>query len=102
MPFQNLFQLVFILEELLDSMYYPQKEMESRSFKEKSETIPQRRPGFTWESKDDEIIASFKISVLFRQSASWQGSIVWMENQVESQFRSLLELLFLIDSVLVG
>jgi hypothetical protein len=38
--------------------------------------------------------------VLFRQNASWQGSITWMEGKQEQSFRSALELIFLMNSAL--
>jgi len=38
------------------------------------------------------------VKVLFRQNASWQGSIAWLEGKREESFRSVLELLLLIDS----
>ena len=46
--------------------------------------------------------ATFLIKILFRQNASWQGSVAWLEGKREQSFRSALELLFLMDSVLSG
>ena len=45
-------------------------------------------------------VATFTTKVLFRQNASWQGSISWLEGQREAPFRSVLELLLLIDSAI--
>jgi hypothetical protein len=45
-------------------------------------------------------VATFVTKVLFRQNASWQGSVSWLEGQREEAFRSVLELLFLIDSAI--
>jgi hypothetical protein len=45
-------------------------------------------------------VATFATKVLFRQNASWQGSVSWLEGQREEAFRSVLELLFLIDSAI--
>jgi hypothetical protein len=45
-------------------------------------------------------VATFATKVLFRQNASWQGSVSWVEGQREEAFRSVLELLFLIDSAI--
>ena len=44
--------------------------------------------------------ATFAIKVLFRQNTSWQGSISWVDGQREETFRSVLELLLLIDSAI--
>ena len=43
-------------------------------------------------------VATFAVRVLFRQNASWQGSILWVEGDREESFRSVLELIFLLDS----
>lgn len=45
--------------------------------------------------------ATFIINVMYRQHASWQGRITWMEGQKGYSFRSVLELIKLIDSVVV-
>ena len=47
-------------------------------------------------------LATMELHILFRQNASWQGSILWMEGKQEQHFRSVLELIFLIDSALGG
>ena len=44
--------------------------------------------------------ASFIVRVTSRQNATWQGSISWTERGVTKHFRSALELIKLIDSVL--
>lgn len=45
--------------------------------------------------------ATFAVRVLFRQNASWQGSVSWLEGSREESFRSALELAFLMDSALM-
>lgn len=47
-------------------------------------------------------LATLDLHILFRQNASWQGSIFWAEGNQEQHFRSVLELIFLIDSALGG
>ncbi|HIQ97443.1 MAG TPA: hypothetical protein IAB26_12895 [Candidatus Limivivens merdigallinarum] len=42
--------------------------------------------------------ATFLIHVKYRQSATWQGEIAWVERGVKQSFRSALELLKLMDS----
>ena len=36
------------------------------------------------------------------QDASWQGSVTWLEQGQEESFRSVLELILLLDSALSG
>ena len=42
--------------------------------------------------------ATFRVRIMFRQNASWQGMVYWVEKNREENFRSALELLMLIDS----
>lgn len=44
--------------------------------------------------------ASFLIQVQFRQNATWQGSIQWLDQKKAQRFRSTLELIQLMDSAL--
>lgn len=45
-------------------------------------------------------LATFSVSVLFRRNVSWQGFVTWSEGRQEESFRSVFELLLLMDSVL--
>ena len=45
-------------------------------------------------------LATFEMRVLFRQHASWQGEIQWMDLGTKQSFRSVLELITLMDSAL--
>ena len=45
-------------------------------------------------------LATMELHILFRQNASWQGSLHWLEGNREQHFRSVLELITLIDSAL--
>ena len=44
--------------------------------------------------------ATFEMRVLFRQHASWQGELLWLEKNTRQSFRSVLELITLLDSAL--
>ncbi|MCI9263720.1 MAG: hypothetical protein HFF06_04025 [Oscillospiraceae bacterium] len=45
-------------------------------------------------------LATFDIRILFRQNSSWQGSVLWQEGDREESFRSVLELVLLMDSAM--
>ncbi len=45
-------------------------------------------------------ISTFIVRILFRQNASWQGSVLWQEGKQEQYFRSVLELILLMDNAL--
>ena len=43
---------------------------------------------------------TFIVQVQYRQNATWQGQVVWAEENRKEYFRSALELLKLIDSAM--
>ena len=45
-------------------------------------------------------IATFKLQILFRRNATWQGSVMWLETRHEETFRSVIELMSIIDQAL--
>ena len=45
-------------------------------------------------------LATFSVTVLFRQSKNWQGIVEWVEDGKEVPFRSVYELILLIDRIL--
>lgn len=118
--FQSFLEAFNRMEELYDRLQFPQASTQYRSF------LTDRRAG-RWERKADsrrdripedqrreirevnsfkEVIeqrgerATFVIRVQYRQHSSWQGEITWIDGQKKEYFRSALELLRLMDSVL--
>lgn len=69
-----------------------------REFLGLMDTLPERpsSPG----SIPKGCLATFELQVLFREHASWQGVILWKEQQSRQNFRSVLELVSLMDSAL--
>ena len=100
--FKSAMELLRIVDELQDEMNFPQKSMSTRKFSDDSTTIISRPSEGLEQFADMTPAASFKLSVLFRQNASWQGSISWIEKNLSTEFRSALEMMFLIDNVLSG
>ena len=47
-----------------------------------------------------ESIAVFRIQILFREHYTWQGRLVWQDEEKETVFHSCIELLQLIDEIL--
>ena len=35
--------------------------------------------------------------IMFRQNSSWQGTVTWVDGKMEESFRSVLELIILMD-----
>ena len=97
--FENLTQLLLLTEELHDKLRFPERSMEKRLVKSEENAISELLEAGP-DSLSADVIATFKINVIFRQNASWQGNLVWVEQGVETNFRSVLELVLLIDNVL--
>lgn len=96
--FQSLTQLLVKMEHLLDSANHPQAFTAKRFFSpitesritNSAEDGPQRKG----------MSATFVVKILFRQHTSWQGTVTWIEEKCEQTFRSVLELVLLMDSAL--
>jgi hypothetical protein len=96
-PFSGTLDLLGQMEKLLDQMQLPQAFTTLRGFVRtafpEAEAPPEPRPQVG-------AAATFAVRVLFRQNASWQGSVTWIEGKQEESFRSVLELLLLKKSAL--
>jgi len=95
--FRSLTQLLILMEKKLDEENFPQAFDSIRTF-----GPPRTAGGADGETPFARrgLLASFSIRLLFRQNASWQGSIHWLEGNEEESFRSVLEMIFLMDSAL--
>ena len=93
--FYGAIDLIKKMETMLDQMNFPQSFSAVRSFTKKTNADLR---GSDKVSSYKGNLATFSIRVLFRQNTSWQGSISWLEGKREETFRSVLELLLLIDS----
>ena len=97
--FYGAIDLIKKMETMLDEMSFPQSFSAIRSFAEKPLVALN---GTTNEVTYKGKTATFSVRVLFRQNTSWQGSISWLEGKREETFRSVLELLLLIDSAVTA
>ena len=95
--FSSLVEFLKIMDDTLNAMQFPQSFTVVRTFapppEECSADPPQERPRQGRK-------ATFAVRILFRQNASWQGSVTWLEGGAEQSFRSALELILLMDSAL--
>lgn len=97
-PFESLSQLLIKLDDIFSEYQLPQSFTTLRSF-----SGPTVRPGeVTVGQEQAGKLATFSVRILFRQNASWQGSVSWLEGKREESFRSALELVFLMDGALRG
>ncbi len=100
--FQNEYQLLTLMEELMDRIGYPQASVEMRSYGKKNPETGrgEKPPAVSAEEVAGQQgrCATFLVHVQYRQNATWQGEIFWAERQRLQTFRSALELLKLFDS----
>lgn len=94
--FCSMSRFLLCMEELLDQMHFPQSFAVSRAF------APFQPAGAADGEGDGPAgaLGTFIVRVLFRQNASWQGSVTWEETGREENFRSALELQLLMDGAL--
>ena len=97
-PFVSLSQLLLGINDALNTENFPQSFSELRKFQ-----TPQNQTSLPYSSvpKKKGEKATFSIRILFRQNASWQGIITWVEGAQEEYFRSVLELVMLLDNALL-
>ena len=95
--FQNLMEFLKRMEEILDEMNCPQPFAKRRLFEKVPESEAEPAPD---EEPKTGRLATFAVRVIFRQNASWQGALTWLETGSEQSFRSVLELIMLINSAL--
>lgn len=94
--FKSLSQFLLLMEDILDEMDYPQSFTNTRSFASSVDDFPKTSSPELQRGK----LETFSIRVIYRQHTSWQGYVVWNEKNKEECFRSVLELILLIDSAL--
>lgn len=102
-PFQNTREMLLVLESLFDQLHFPQSSMSHRRFGKSLNTKTIKKAGERMERQEALAgKANFVVHVQFRQNATWQGTVQWLDKNKTQQFRSALELLKLMDEALDG
>ena len=108
--FNSVITLVKTIDKIFDEGEYPQATMRCRGFNKSGsdssskssstagKEIPDPSKTFSAKPNVKGKKATFSVRVMFRQNASWQGTLCWLEKNREESFRSVLELMMLIDS----
>ena len=94
--FHSVTQFLLGMQQALDAMDFPKAFTAIRNFT--PPTDHETGPPDTAYTPGKQ--ATFTVRILFRQNASWQGSVIWMEGRQEQCFRSVLELILLLDNAL--
>ena len=103
--FMNVIELLREMENLFDSIGFPQASTKTRSFKEQSVPVvtnckPEKvRPqAMLAEYKGD--LGTFVVHVKFRQNSTWQGNVILVAQQKVQTFSNTLEFIKLIDTAI--
>lgn len=95
--FDSLSQFLLRVEQLMERSGTPQSFTTPRIFAMPKKL--QEAPAELGELSRGRL-ATFEMRILFRQHASWQGELQWLERNTQQSFRSVLELVTLMDSAL--
>jgi hypothetical protein len=110
--FFDFLSMVYKMEGIFDAKRFPEKFVSPRTFGGKNDVgtafIFGSGAGDVMKDAIEQIKrqgnngvkCTFEISVKFRQNATWQGQIHWLEAKQKQDFRSVLEMLKLIDGAL--
>ena len=101
--FENIEQMMFSMEKLYDWLNFPHAGTNGRSF------LPAVKPQISHSERkkimsDESLLSqhgdksSFIVRVQHRQNSTWQGRITWMEQNQTVYFRSVWEMLKLMES----
>lgn len=106
-PLDTADSVIEIIDDLCNDLDYPQQTVRTRSFLPNPENnSTQRKKNMKkvinqselTEKRGDE--GTFIVHVQYRENATWQGQVTWVDREQTQNFRSALELLKLIDGAL--
>lgn len=95
--FDSLMEFLLCVEAVLEDHQIPQSYTAMRRF---SEHFPVSEGAIVSGRIRKGSLATFELQILFRQHTSWQGVLIWRDRKMEQSFRSVLELVLLMDSAL--
>ena len=104
--FVDLFGMIQKMEEIFDTHGFPQVFLSPRTFTDKKPAAAKEsvKGSYIMEMEttagSEGVRCTFEITVGFRQNATWQGHILWIEKNIKQNFRSVLEMLKLMDEAL--
>lgn len=102
--FKTALGMINSLEKVMDMIDYPQKTTKSRIFIGSGLNGVNRVKELRRIMSETDVMknrgdkATFIVEVKYRENATWQGTVKWVEENKEQNFRSALELIKLIDS----
>ncbi len=105
--FDGIVNLTEQMDYLFDKWNFPQKANKYRTFSDKTEIIIKQNilrggSGMSIHNIQDKRgdKGTFIVQVQYRQNSTWQGQVIWAEQNRKEHFRSALELMKLIDGAM--
>lgn len=102
--FANVVELMKKAEEFFDAISFPQASTKSRTFLAKDELKPQQSLNKVLDQADvvqkKGLLGTFITIVKFRQNSTWQGELLWVENNEKGCFTNSLDFVKLVDNAL--
>ena len=95
--FSGIEQLVKYADYIMKQPGFPESTVTYRKFSNGEAEMKDKPTELVTDYKGK---ATFVISVLYCQNATWQGTVKWVEGEKEEKFRSLLELIKLMDGII--
>jgi hypothetical protein len=94
--FTSLSDFIIKMELMMDMMELPQSYAANRRFSTGPSDKLCKPTGIMRRGNK----ATFSLTIRFRRNNSWQGTLSWLETKYEQNFRSVLELIVMMDSAL--
>jgi len=108
--FFSLVRMMGKMEEIFDAKKFPGTFLKARTFSSAKRKAKEGAPVGSKAAGEadaqmpfedvDGTKSTFEITVRFRQNATWQGQILWVEENLRQDFKCVLEMLKLIDEAL--
>lgn len=104
--FRDIVQLTDKMDEIFNAVSFPQSFFTVRTFgASKPAKGPSQKEVINYMSQEEMLDhqgarGTFLVTVQFRQNATWQGTIAWMNQNKKQSFRSALEMIKLMDEAL--
>jgi len=124
LPFRSMMECLWAVERLIDGMGYVQKAVKPRTWQEAPVTNSSSSARFSKSNMTDSFVftntyvdgwdtqteqeallsmkqssVSFVIKIQYRQHATWQGTLEWLDGHRTQHFRSTMEMLKLMEEV---
>ena len=103
--FRSLLELISLLHDRLEEMGIPVSGVEMRSWPKLHFTLERKgdygldeKPNVKMETRVGD--CAFLVRIIFRQNATWMGEIHWLNGEKKIYFRSLMEMIMLMQEAL--